>query len=130
VTGFRDPYVFTSPKLSSVLSSSNTSNATGSHFVTISGGVRSGATDYLGSRLYLYRQTSNDSVLDWTYLGPMLSTGPNASFSDWSGNFGQNFETAWVTRLTTTGRADDDGSDPDAVDVVGLGTELGRAGCE
>lgn len=129
LTGFRDPYAFTSPKLSSLLGN-NSANATGDHFLTISGGLRTGTgvDDYLGSRLYLYRQTEKGNVVDWTYLGPLLSTGRNESWSDWSGNFGKNYETAWVSRLTTTGRSDDAGEDSDAVDVIGFGTELGRTG--
>jgi beta-fructofuranosidase len=67
-----------------------------------------------------------------------------ASFSEWSGNYGINFEvrqlaphlssnvkhlsrlgyqTASVSRLNETGRADDDGSDTTAINIIGMGTE-------
>lgn len=102
--------------------STSITNATGDWFVTISGGVRPDQ----GGRLYLYRQTNNKSWLDWTFLGPLFGTAGNASWSAWSGNYGKNYEVASVVRLNTKGRADDDGSDADAVDFIGFGTEAGR----
>ncbi|KAJ7217489.1 glycosyl hydrolase [Mycena haematopus] len=113
LTGFRDPYIFLSPKLSSL--SGNSSGATGDHFLTISSGIHG-----IGPRLLLYRQTSNADVRAWTYLGPVISvSGPNA-FSEWSGNFGINFETASSL----------DPADTSAVDFIGFGTEGGRGGHE
>ncbi|KAJ7076090.1 glycosyl hydrolase [Mycena belliarum] len=120
LTGFRDPYIFLSPTLSGL--SGNTSGATGDHFLTISGGVHG-----LGPRLFLYRQTSNADVRAWTYLGPIVSVPAGSSFSSegWSGNFGINFETAWVARLNEEGESLDP-ADTEAVDFIGLGTEGGR----
>ncbi|KAG8993555.1 hypothetical protein FRB93_001934 [Tulasnella sp. JGI-2019a] len=122
-TGFRDPYLFQSPRLSSVLSNStHLTNATGDWFLTISGGVR--PTE--GGRLYLYRQAKPNDWVNWTFLGPIFGTAGNSSYSKWSGNYGFNYETCAVTRLNPSGKADDDGSDSTALDVLGLGTEAGR----
>ncbi|KAK7046704.1 cytochrome P450, partial [Favolaschia claudopus] len=124
LTGFRDPYIFTSPTLSNL--SGNSSGATGDHFLTISSGIHG-----VGPRLLLYRQTSNDDVRAWTYLGPVISVSGPASFSSegWSGNFGINFETASVTRLNEEGESLDP-EDSSAVDFIGFGTEGGRDGYE
>ncbi|KAJ7660076.1 glycosyl hydrolase [Mycena rosella] len=124
LTGFRDPYIFTSPGLSSL--SGNSSGATGDHFLTVSSGVHG-----LGPRLLLYRQTSNADVRAWTYLGPVISVAGGSSFSaeGWSGNFGINFETASVTRLNEDGESWDP-ADTGAVDFIGFGTEGGRDGHE
>src|ERR1700743_3134391 len=82
LTGFRDPYVFTSPVLAGL--PANFSGARGDHFLKISGGVH-----VLGPRLFLYRQTSNTDVRAWTYLGPIISEPAGDTFSSegWSGNF-------------------------------------------
>ncbi|KIM20837.1 glycoside hydrolase family 32 protein [Serendipita vermifera MAFF 305830] len=126
LTGFRDPYAFESPILAKMLQGHT--NATGDYFLTISGGIRTDADPSGGSRLFLYRQTNRNDVIHWTYLGPLVSTSASASFSDWSGNFGTNFETSGVTRLNEQGLAHDDGSDPRALNIVALGTEQGRNG--
>ncbi|KAJ7512025.1 glycosyl hydrolase [Mycena galericulata] len=122
LTGFRDPYIFTSPTLSSLSGSS--SNATGDHFLTVSSGIHG-----VGPRLLLYRQTSNTDVRAWTYLGPVISADAVSTFSPegWSGNFGINFETASVTRLNEEGESLET-SDTTAVDFIGFGTEGGRGG--
>jgi beta-fructofuranosidase len=83
-------------------------------------------------------------LLDWTFLGPVFGTAGNSSYSRWSGNYGFNYETASVrstcptlpcyaeltcaqiVRLNASGRADDDGTDTRAIDVIGVGTEAGR----
>jgi beta-fructofuranosidase len=85
----------------------------------------------LPPRLMLYRQTSPNDLLQnlhWTYLGPLLSPSGLSSFSEWNGNFGINFETSAVTRLNEHGMAYDDGNDPRALNIIGLGTEQGRNG--
>ncbi|KAJ6631170.1 beta-fructofuranosidase [Mycena sp. CBHHK59/15] len=122
LTGFRDPYVFLSPTLSSL--AGNSSGATGDHFLTISSGIHG-----QGPRLLLYRQTSNNDVQAWTYLGPVISESVTSSFSSegWSGNFGINFETASVTRLNEAGESFDL-ADTGAVNFIGIGTEGGRGG--
>ena len=103
-------------------------NATGDYFLTISGGIRLEADPNGGPRLFLYRQTYQNNVLDWTYLGPVVAPSATSAFSEWSGNFGTNFETSGITRLNEYGMAYDDGSDPRALNIVGLGTEQGRNG--
>ena len=126
LTGFRDPYAFESPILSKMLQGT-TNNATGPIFLTISGGIRADSNQSsTGPRLMLYRQTSPNDFLHWTYLGPLVSLSGLSSFSEWSGNFGINFETSGVTRLNEQGMAYDDGSNPRALNIIGLGTEQGR----
>ncbi|KAL7412178.1 glycosyl hydrolase [Mrakia frigida] len=128
VTGFRDPYIFRSPQLSALIGSTNsTSVANGTHFSTISGGRHD-----IGPKLWLYRQKEDGNALDWEYLGGFVGEeggggvgGVKSSWSEWSGNFGSNFETAFVSRLNATGDATDDPSDS-ATDFVSYGTEQGR----
>lgn len=128
LTGFRDPYAFASPILSKMLQGV-ASNANGTHFLTLSGGIRADSgQSSTGPRLMLYRQTSPNDLLHWTYLCSLLSPSGLSSFSEWSGNFGINFETSGVTRLNEQGMAYDDGSDPRALDIIGMGTEQGRNG--
>nr|6S82_A Chain A, Beta-fructofuranosidase [Phaffia rhodozyma]6S82_B Chain B, Beta-fructofuranosidase [Phaffia rhodozyma] len=123
LTGFRDPYVFQSPRLEALLANTTSiTNATGDHFATISGGVHGD-----GARLFLYRQHTTGEFIKWTYLGPLVTTGYKESYGEWSGNYGINFETAGVTRLNPAGAAWDNGSDTTAVDFVTFGTEQGRA---
>lgn len=96
LTGFRDPYVFNSPYFAALLdgaaagndstsANSTASNSTGSNgsnvFASISGGVRGE-----GSKLFLYRQAEEGNALNWTYVGPLIETGLNESWSDWSGS--------------------------------------------
>ncbi|KAF8325634.1 glycosyl hydrolase [Cantharellus anzutake] len=131
LTGFRDPYAFESPILSRLLRKSapgNSSLLSGDYFLTISSGLRPEAYPDGGPRLFLYRQTYPDDVTQWTYLGPVVSLSRWGSFSPWSGNAGSNFETAAVTRLNEHGHATDAGTDPDALDIITYGTELGRDG--
>lgn len=103
-------------------------NATGDSFLAISSGIRPEADPTGGPRLFLYRQTNLNDVLHWTYIGPLVAPSGKSSFSEWSGNFGTNFETSGVVRLNEQGMAYDDGSDPRALNIVGLGTEQGRNG--
>jgi beta-fructofuranosidase len=125
LTGFRDPYAFTSPLLSSLLA--NNTNATGDLFLTISGGVHTSVDPSGGPRLFLYRQTIPHDVRQWTYLGPLVSVPALGSLSEWSGNFGINFETACVVRLDARGDATYN-LEKDAIDFIGFGTEEGRNG--
>lgn len=124
LTGFRDPYVFTAPYFDALLANSS-SEASGDHYVTISGGVYNE-----GGLLMLYRQTTAGEYRDWTYIGEFLRTGLRESWSEWSGNFGINYETASTVRLNSKGEAMDDGSDEDAVSFSLFGTERGREGHE
>jgi beta-fructofuranosidase len=120
LTGFRDPYVFKSPEMERMLGNAS-QGASGSHFATISGGVIDE-----GPKLWLYRQTEEGDVTKWTYLGPFYEEAIRSSWSQWSGNWGINFETAFVTRVNATGETYDDGSDATALNIIGMGTEQGR----
>ncbi|KZP30147.1 glycoside hydrolase family 32 protein [Athelia psychrophila] len=112
LTGFRNPYVFLSPRLgTSINGTASTTNATG--------------VDGTGGKLLLYRHTTTGNVTSWTYLGPLFETVLTESWSSYSGNFGVNYETAPVTRLNPSGAALDDGSDTTAQDFVSMGTEGG-----
>lgn len=129
LTGFRDPYAFESSVLAKILRNSMPiAGTTGDIFLTISGGIRLDADPGAGPCLMLYRQTLPGDLTKWTYLGPLISVPAYSSFSDWSGNFGINFETSGVTRLNENGMAYDDGADPRALNVLVLGTEHGRNG--
>ncbi|KEI39741.1 glycoside hydrolase family 32 protein [Mixia osmundae IAM 14324] len=128
LTGFRDPFAFRSPVMSKLLASSD-SKAQGDLFLTMSSGLRKEAYPTTsGIRLFLYRQTTNDSLLDWTYLGPLMSEPANATRGEWSGSIGINEETTSVIRLDEQGRSDDDGTDKNAIDFILFGTEHGRNG--
>jgi len=122
LTGFRDPYVFESPYLTRTLGNS-TKGASGDWWLTISGGQRVDANPDGGPILFLYRQTSSGDFFSWTYLGPLVSERAKTSYSEWSGNWGNNFETCAVTRLNTTGRG---GGEDGGYNVVFFGTENGR----
>ncbi|KAK4047386.1 hypothetical protein OIV83_005433 [Microbotryomycetes sp. JL201] len=127
LTGFRDPYIFSSPRFAALLNAANatansTANGTQSDiFATISGGVHG-----QGSKLFLYRQCETGNVIDWDYIGPLIETDARQSWSAWSGNYGTNFETASVNRLNASGDAFDTGDDATAVDFISMGTEQGR----
>lgn len=85
--GFRDPYIFPSPRLAALLAVNSTSNTTANStdsnvFTTISGGVHD-----VGSKLFLYRQNQTGDVLNWNYVGPILETSVNETWnSEWSGS--------------------------------------------
>lgn len=94
--GFRDPYVFSSPRLTALLAASDTTNSTSTNststnsstnstastlFATISGGVHDE-----GAKLFLYRQREAGNVLNWDYISPVLEVGVNSSWSEWSGS--------------------------------------------
>ena len=125
LTGFRDPYAFVSPVLSSLLA--NTTSAVGDHFLTISSGLRASADAAGGPRLFLYRQTKPGDVRQWTYISPFVSVPAFSTFSEWSGNFGINFETACVVRLDEQGDATYNVG-KGAINFIGFGTEEGRNG--
>jgi beta-fructofuranosidase len=125
LTGFRDPYAFISPVLSALLA--NTTSATGDLFLTISSGIRISADPSGGPRLLLYRQTIPNDVRQWAYLSPLVSVPALSTFSEWSGNYGINFETACVVKLDEKGDATNS-VDKGAVNFIGFGTEEGRNG--
>ncbi|KAG8959882.1 hypothetical protein FRC00_001162 [Tulasnella sp. 408] len=140
ITAFRDPWLFQSPTLERLTASNpgtptppttfngtvaNTTrhSSTSSNkkikdpwFATVSGGEK-GA----GPHLLLYRQASEDFT-KWVYLGQIFKHTGNFSWSEWSGNWGWNFEVSTVLRLGTEG----DQPGPGGRDFICMGTEGGR----
>lgn len=139
ITAFRDPWLFQSPTLERLTASNpgtptppttfngTAPNATTSAaytnetikdpwFVTVSGGEKG-----VGPHLLLYRQASTDFT-KWVYLGQIFQHEGNYSWSEWSGNWGWNFEVSTVLRLGTEG----DQPGAGGRDFICMGTEGGR----
>ncbi|KAI6890851.1 hypothetical protein KC334_g14468, partial [Hortaea werneckii] len=115
VTGFRDPYVFQSPRLDALLDSDD-----GVWYNVISGGVHN-----VSATQFLYRQVDPE-FRDWEYLGQYWSEEPNSTWGDgtWAGRWGFNMEVANIFTVNETGY-DDDGDL-----FITLGTEWGYAPVE
>ncbi|KAG8976125.1 hypothetical protein FRB90_009304, partial [Tulasnella sp. 427] len=97
-------------------SSSNNTKVKDPWFATVSGGEKG-----VGPHLLLYRQTSEDFT-KWVYLGQVFQHALNYSWSEWSGNWGFNFEVSTVLRLGTEGDQPGEGGR----DFICMGTEGGR----
>lgn len=91
VTGWRDPNVFQSKALDAVFGSNNSSSSS-SHYLITAGGIHG-----VGPRIFLYHSSN---YLDWTYKGFLLSKEKNTTFSEFSGNWGYNFETTNFLEVT------------------------------
>lgn len=108
LTGFRDPFIFESSEFLAYYSSIG-SKLTGKKFLTISGGVRADLDPInAGPKLFLYRQTKEGDVLDWTYLGPLIEL-PQVlkPVSAWRGASGVNFECGALASIEENGRVID-----------------------
>nr|UZP16976.1 RcGH32 [Ceratobasidium cereale] len=142
ITAFRDPWLFQSPTLAKLTASNpgtptppTTFNGSSTPdklnlpnigrdnaaikdpwFATVSGGVKG-----VGGHLLLYRQASSDFT-KWVYLGPLFQGAANHTYSEWSGNWGYNYEVSTVLRLGTEG----DQPGAGGRDFVTMGTEGGR----
>ncbi|KAG9088980.1 hypothetical protein FS749_001711 [Ceratobasidium sp. UAMH 11750] len=142
ITAFRDPWLFQSPTLAKLTASNpgtptppTTFNGSSTPdtfpigprdsksetikdpwFATVSGGEKG-----VGPHLLLYRQASSDFT-KWVYLGQVFQHEANHSFSEWSGNWGFNFEVSTVIRLGTEGDQPGEGGR----DFITMGTEGGR----
>ncbi|KAG8903154.1 hypothetical protein FRC01_009309, partial [Tulasnella sp. 417] len=140
ITAWRDPWLFQSPTLERLTASNpgtptpgttfngetadNTRRSSTSSgkkiknpwFATVSGGEKEA-----GPHLLLYRQASEDFT-KWVYLGQIFKHTGNYSWSEWSGNWGWNFEVSTVLRLGTEG----DQPGPGGRDFICMGTEGGR----
>ncbi|KAG8975448.1 hypothetical protein FRC05_005778 [Tulasnella sp. 425] len=141
ITAWRDPWLFQSPTLERLTASNQgtptppttfngtapnttsttTSTASNQHikdpwFATVSGGEKG-----VGPHLLLYRQASEDFT-KWVYLGQIFQHQGNYSWSEWSGNWGFNFEVSTVLRLGTEGDQPGTGGR----DFICMGTEGGR----
>lgn len=117
VTGWRDPFVFQSPQLDSILAPNDNLTTESPWYITISGGIRE-----VGPRIFLYRQAADDFTA-WDFLGPVASEGYNTTWSEdgWSGRDGVNYE---VNNFLHLG---DDGDDPRRGKTFLIaGTEGGR----
>ncbi|PYH77596.1 wild-type from A Japonicus in complex with glucose [Aspergillus uvarum CBS 121591] len=133
VTAFRDPFVFRSARLDTLLSLDEevARNETAVQdavdawteknapwYVAVSGGVHG-----IGPAQFLYRQNGgNGSEFQyWEYLGEWWQEATNSSWGEegtWAGRWGFNFETGNVLFLT------EEGHDPKTGEVfVTLGTE-------
>ena len=86
VTGFRDPFVFQSPQVDSLLEKAN-----GTTYTLISGG-----THGEGPSLFLYAHYGNelDNFQTWEYIGEWWHEEANTTWSEagWAGRWGYNFE--------------------------------------
>lgn len=86
VTGFRDPFVFHSPQVDSLLQKAN-----GTTYTIISGGTHGD-----GPSLFLYAHYGDDSdnFQTWEYLGEWWHEKANTTWTEagWAGRWGYNFE--------------------------------------
>ncbi|PLW10615.1 hypothetical protein PCASD_17363 [Puccinia coronata f. sp. avenae] len=115
LSGFRDPFVFESQELSNFYDSnvhqlhgdSEESEPRGKKYLLLSGGIRVDAdSTNAGPRVFLYRQTKENDVRDWTYLGPILSfTAEYNQTSEWTGGNGINFEATGFSTIDEQGLA-------------------------
>ncbi|KAL0078270.1 glycoside hydrolase family 32 protein [Phycomyces blakesleeanus] len=108
VTGFRDPYLFRSSKLDTLLNIKDPNSI----YTTVSSGIQQD-----GPRLWLYQ--SNDWE-NWNFHGPMIAAPENFTRNlEYSSRLGYNFETASYVEMPTT-------STKDEWTLVTLGVEGGR----
>lgn len=141
LSGFRDPFVFDSPEFSQFYANRsvvhqlpdnpNSPKPVGSKFLLLSGGIR---TEYDpvhgGPRIFLYRQTEEKNIRDWTYLGPLLSTVAEYNqTSQWTGANGINFECGGFTKINEHGFVDQSNSvdSMNQLNLITTGSEGGRA---
>lgn len=111
-TAFRDPYMFNSYQLDSLLGSEN-----GTWYVTVSGGVKGsnpaapGWEPDAGPGQFLYRQQVHGNFLDWEYLGMWWREAANSTSSNnsWAVSWGFNMETANLANLDEHGVNNVDG---------------------
>ncbi|KAF1326262.1 Glycoside hydrolase, partial [Globisporangium splendens] len=89
VTGWRDPNVFHSKSLDAHYGLTGSKN---SHYLLTAGGIHG-----VGPRIFLYH---SENYVDWTYKGFLLSKEKNTTFSEYSGNWGYNFETTNYLEVT------------------------------
>ncbi|CAH7688859.1 family 32 glycoside hydrolase [Phakopsora pachyrhizi] len=117
VTSFRDPYVFECPFFHDFYTNSRNSHrslernkADGKKFLMLSGEIESGQNDASsGPRIFIYQQTEENDVSNWTDRGTLLELPPqyNAS-SPWSASYGTSFQLSSITRLGKDGKAKGD----------------------
>lgn len=111
-TAFRDPYMFHSYQLDSLLGGEN-----GTLYATVSGGVKGSNPEApgweadAGPGQFLYRQQAPDNFLDWEYLGMWWREAANSTTSNnsWAVTWGFNMETANLANLDEQGINNVDG---------------------
>jgi beta-fructofuranosidase len=97
ITGFRDPFVFQSPVVDSLLKKEE-----GTWYTTISGGVQSEGPSVF---LYAHYGDESDNFQTWEYLGQWWHEDANTTWAEegWAGRWGYNFEVANVFALDEYG---------------------------
>lgn len=111
-TAFRDPYMFHSYQLDSLLDGDN-----GTLYATVAGGVKGsdpeapGWEPDAGPGQFLYRQQAPDNFVDWEYLGMWWREAANSTSSNnsWAVTWGFNMETANLANLDEHGINNVDG---------------------
>lgn len=111
VTGFRDPFVFQSPRVDALLNKSN-----GTQYTIISGGIHGE-----GPRIFLYAHygDESDKLQTWEYIGEWWHEEANTTWTEagWAGRWGFNFEVGNFFAL------DQSGYNPNGEVFVTLGAE-------
>ncbi|PLW23082.1 hypothetical protein PCASD_10515 [Puccinia coronata f. sp. avenae] len=142
LSGFRDPFVFKSSEFSTFhanqslvhqkLGSQNPLKANGGLYLLLSGGIRKEVDPiHGGPRLFLYRQTEENNIRDWTYLGPLISSPAEYNqTSEWTGAKGINYECGAITKIHEHGVVNQQSMADytTQLNVIVTGTEGGRSG--
>jgi len=138
LSGFRDPFVFKSPEFSNFyanqstqLGDGNGKKPRGDFFLLLSGGIRKEADPINGGpRLFLYRQTEQNDITGWTYLGPLVSSVAEYNqTSEWTGSKGINYECGAITKVHEHGLVKQQSTHYlNQLNVIVTGTEGGRSG--
>ncbi|EFP78860.2 hypothetical protein PGT21_031694 [Puccinia graminis f. sp. tritici] len=143
LSGFRDPFVFKSSEFSRFYANEsivhqlpgnpNALKPSGHNYLLLSGGIRTEVDPiHGGPRLFLYRQTEENNIRDWTYLGPLVSSiAERNQTSEWTGAKGINYECGAVTKLDEHGlvKQEDDSADSKTqLNIIATGSEGGRTG--
>ncbi|TLS28284.1 hypothetical protein PpBr36_00015 [Pyricularia pennisetigena] len=131
VTGFRDPYAFSSPQLDAI-------RGVGPHYyLTVGSGLKGpnvpakfhGAErpGYIGPRMPLYAAPASD-LTKWTFVGPILEARANASLGhpDITGSYGYNFETSGIFSLPISSHGGGGGGRANTAWFAVMGTEGGN----
>ncbi|KAG1685492.1 hypothetical protein DVH05_021290 [Phytophthora capsici] len=89
VTGWRDPMPFHSKSLDTHF---GYDASKGSNYLLVAGGIHD-----VGPRIFLYHA---EDYVNWEYKGYLLSQEKNTTFSEYSANWGYNFETTIYREMT------------------------------
>ncbi|KAI9630575.1 hypothetical protein KEM48_013836 [Puccinia striiformis f. sp. tritici PST-130] len=142
LSGFRDPFVFKSSEFSRFYANEsivhqtpgnpNAVRPSGNYYLLLSGGIRTEVDPvHGGPRLFLYRQTEENNIRDWTYLGPLTSSvAERNQTSEWTGAKGINYECGSITKIDEHGLVKPQVliTSKTELNVIVTGTEGGRVG--